>query len=183
MALIEKYHVVAAFYPVHAGEEIIEGMWVKLNSDGEAILADGSSTEICIGVAGDTKTATTKVGIPTMNPSHGFSPDGLTGTTTQFVNRVSDQYDETKASGKITVYMSGGEFATNQYETDVASMDPSAPALYVSNLAKLTGTPSNSAQIVAMLTKSAGVFESGVPGIDVRGSMSLGNYCEFKMVI
>lgn len=183
MALIEKYHVVAALYPIHAGEEIIEGMWVKLNTSGEAILATGASGEVCIGVAGDTKTATTTVGIPTMNSAHGFSADGVTGTTTSFVNRVSDQYDETKASGKVTVYMAGGEFATNQYETDVASMTPAAPTLYVSGNGKLTGTPSTSAQVVAYLTKAAGAYESGVPGIDVNGSMTLGNYCEFKMVI
>ena len=193
MALIEKYHVVAAFYPVHTGEEIIEGMWVKLNASGEAILATGASGEYALGVAGDTKSVSTS-GIPggggqiaggtgAANNAHIGAVDyGGTGETNQFVNRLSDSFDETKASGKVTVYFAGGEFATNQYETDAASSIPGDP-LYVSSDSKLQAADSASAQIVARLTKAADAFESGVPGLDVRGSMTLGNYLEFKMVI
>ena len=46
MALIERFHVVADHYPAAAGEEIIEGMIVTLNSSGQVVLADGSSGEI-----------------------------------------------------------------------------------------------------------------------------------------
>jgi len=171
MALIEKYHVVAAFYPVKAGEEIIEGMWGKLDSNGELVLATGASGEYAIGVCGDTKSTSTS-GLPSTNAS----------SQGAFVNRVSDMYDETKASGKMTVYMSGGEFATNQYETDVGSAVPSDP-LYVSSNGKLQAAASTSAQIVARLTKAAGAYDSGVPGLDVNGSLTLGNYCEFKLVL
>lgn len=188
MALIEKYHVIAAIYPVHANEEIIEGMWVKLNTSGEAVLATGASGEYALGVAGDTKSVSTS-GIPggggtgAANNAHIGAVDyGGTGEEQQYVNRVSDAYDETKASGKVTVYYSGGEFATNQYEAGAAVSLPGDP-LYVSTNSKLQAAPSTSAQIVARLTKVADAYESGVPGIDVRGSMTLGNYLEFKMVI
>lgn len=174
MALIEKYVVVANHYAVKAGEEILEGMLVKLDSNAEAELADGSSGEICIGVAGDTKSTST-AGLPSTNDS----AIGAPASSQPFVNRVSDTYDETKSSGRLTVYQSGGTFATNQYEGTPAVNDP----LYVSADGKFTATPSTSAQIVAYCTRAAGAYDSGVPGVDVNGSLTLGNYIEFKLVI
>ena len=125
--------------------------------------------EVVIGVAGDTK-STSVSGLPTTNAS----------SMGAFVNRVSDTFDETKASGRMTVYQNGGVFATNEYEaTGIVVNSP----LYVSTNGKLTITPSLSAQIVAYCTVAPGPYESGVPGTDINGSMSLGNYLEFKMVI
>ena len=174
MALIEEFHVVADHFPVAAHEEIIEGMLVTLNPAGDVILAAGASGEVCLGVAGDTKSVS-QVGLPTTNASNQGA----------FVNRVSDSFDETKASGRMTVYHSGGKFATNQYETgSYAVNDP----LYVSGNGKFTSTPSASLQIVAYVTKVPAAWDSGVPGLDATGdlqsvSMSLGNYLEFKLVI
>lgn len=174
MALIEKFIVVANHFPVAASQEIIEGMLVKLNSGGEAVKATGASGEICMGVAGDTKSVSVS-GIPVTNNAW----VGAGSSQTQFVNRVSDSFDETKASGRLTVYMGGGAFATNMYEQTPAVNDP----LYVSANGKFTATPSLAAQIVAYCTKAAGPYESGVPGVDVNGSLSLGNYIEFKLVV
>jgi hypothetical protein len=174
MALIEKFVVVANHYGVKAGEEIIEGMCVKLDANGEAELANGGSDEICIGVAGDTKSTST-AGLPSTN-------DALVGApaqSSQFVNRVSDTFDETKSSGRITVYQSGGTFATNQYEGTPAVNDE----LYVSGNGKLTASTSTSGQVVAVCTRAAGAYDSGVPGIDVNGSITLGNYIEFKLLV
>lgn len=170
MALIEIYHVVADHYAINSSvTDLIEGMWVALNSSGEAVKATGSN--LCIGVAGDTKSTST-AGLPTTNAS----------SMGAFQNRVSDTFDETKASGRVTVYHSGGKFATNQYETAVGSSTPGDP-LYVSSNAKLQAAASANAQIVAYLTKAAGAYPSGVPGTDVSGSLTLGNYIEFKMNI
>jgi hypothetical protein len=174
MALIERFVVVADHHPVASGEEIIEGQWVKLNTSGEVVIADGSSGEIALGVAGDTKSTST-AGLPSTN-------DALLGapaTSQQFVNRVSDTFDETKASGRMTVYNGGGSFATNQYEGTPAVND----SLYVASNGNAQTSASTSGQIVGLVTKAAGAFDSGVPGVDVNGSLSLGNYIEFKLLI
>lgn len=168
MALIEQHHILAVGYPVAAGQSIIEGQLVKLDSSGNVVIASGASGEICIGVAGDTK-STSVSGLPATNSS----------SQGAFVNRVSDQFDETKASGRMTVYQNGGKFATNQYVGTPAVNNP----LYVDSTGSFTATPSTSAQIVGYCTKAAGAFDSGVPGLDVNGSLTLGNYIEFKLVV
>ena len=180
MALIEKYHVVAAFYPVHAGVEIIEGQLVALNVSGEAIPATGALGEVVLGVAGDTKSTTTS-GTPDTNQAW----IGASNVQNQFQNRVSDAFDETKASGLITVYQSGGMFSTNQYvAAPLAGWAVNAP-VYSSATATFTTTPVNAlSMVVGYVTKVPAAFDSGVPGIDLaNGSMTLGNYMEFKMII
>ena len=190
MALIPKFHILAAHYPVLAGEEIVAGMWVILDTaTGDVKLAkNASSSDLVIGVAGDTKSSTGQSGLPETNSAAiggggGFDANGnVVGadTAAAFQTRVSDTFDETKASGRMTVYQNGGVFATNEYEaTGIVVNSP----LYVSTNGKLTTTPSLSGQIVAYCTVAPGPYESGVPGTDINGSMSLGNYLEFKMVI
>lgn len=171
MALIEKFHIVAESIPVMAGVELIEGTFVKLNSDGEVIKATGSASEVCLGVCGDTKSTSTS-GLPSTNASSMGS----------FVNRVSDTFDETKASGEMTVYHSGGSFASNMFES--LSYVP-GEALYVSSNGKLTNVASSSGQVVAVCTKAPGAYDSGVPGLDTsNGSMQLsGSYIEFKLLV
>lgn len=174
MALIERFVVVADHHPVASGEEIIEGQVVKLNSSGEVVIADGSSGEIALGVAGDTKSTST-AGLPSTN-------DALLGapaTSQQFVNRVSDTFDETKASGRMTVYNGGGSFASNQFAGSPVVNDQ----LFVDSNGDLTASVSTSAQVIALVTKAAGAFDSGVPGVDVNGSLTLGNFVEFKLLI
>lgn len=173
MALIEQFFLVAQNYAVKAGEEIIEGMWVKQDTTtGEAVLATGATSEVAVGVSGDTKSDSTS-GLPTTNAS----------SVGAFVNRLPDMYDETKASGKITVYQGlGGAFATDMFETDVSSAAIGDP-LYVSSNGKLQAAASTSAQVVAILTKKPAAYPSGVPGVDVDGDLSLGTYCEFKALI
>lgn len=169
MALIERFHLVADHYEVAANEEIIEGMIVTLNPGGEVVLADGGADEIALGIAGDTKSVSTS-GLPTTNNSSQGS----------FVNRVSDTFDETKSSGRMTVYHSGGSFATDQYETGSYAVNE---PLYVSGNGKLTRALSTAAQIIGYVTKVPGAYESGVPGTDINGSLTLGNYIEFKLAI
>ena len=169
MALIEQFHIVADHFAVASGQEIIEGQLVKLNSAGEAVIADGSSGEVVIGVAGDTK-STSVSGLPTTNDS----------SQGAFVNRVSDTFDETKASGRMTVYHSGGKFATNRFQSGSFSVGDS---LYAHSTGNFTNVASTSGQVVAILTQVPGDFDSGVPGIDINGSLTLGNFIEFKLII
>jgi len=175
MALIEKWFIIADHYPVVAGQEIIEGMFVKLDPTGAIVKATGAGGEVALGVAADTK-STSVSGLPSTNNAY----IGAAPTAQQFVNRVSDTFDETKASGRMTVYHDGGVFATNQFEQGgYAVNDP----LYVSANGKLTITPSASAQIVGRVVKVPGAYPSGVPGVDVQGSISLGDYLEYNQVI
>jgi hypothetical protein len=178
MALIEKFHTIADHYPVAASQEIIEGMFVKLNASGEVVIATGVALEYSIGVAGDTK-STSVSGLPATN-----NAVMATGATQAFTNRLSDLNDETKSSGKMTVYHSAGIFATNQFVAGAYAVND---RLYVAGGAdsgKLTNVASASTQVVARCTKVPSTYDSGVPGTDLsNGSMALmGNYMEFRLV-
>lgn len=180
MALIEIYHVVADMYAVDpdwtAAEAIIEGQWVALetiSSNVYAKRADGS-TELVIGVAGDTMSTAT-AGTPyaaqvLVNPA---------GATRWTQNRVSDYFNETLASGLITVYTSGGKFATDQY---AAVTFVAGTRLYVDANGDLTNVDAGNAQVVAICVAPIAMYPSGVPGTDIDGSMSLGNFVTFKLV-
>lgn len=170
MALIEHFHVIADEIAINSSvTDMIEGMFAMLNSSGEVIKATGASGTRAIGCVADTKSTSTS-GLPATNSS----------SQGAFVNRVSDSFDETRASGKMTVYHGGGRFSTNQYES--VTFVP-GEALYVSANAKLTNVASANSQVVGTCTKAAGAYDSGVPGIDVNGSLTLGNYVEFKLEI
>jgi len=167
MALVEKYHVVAAVHPV-GSTNIVEGQLVKLNTVNEIVPFDGSG--VVLGVAGDTKSS---------------SASGMPGIYGGWQNRASDAYNETGASRSMTVYMAGGEFATDQFESDVEAATTGA-LLYASNHGKLQAASSGSA--VAVLTMAAGAYPSGVPGTDINGDMALrgdnnNQYIEFKLLV
>lgn len=167
MALVELFHVVAANHTV-GSTAIDEGQLVKLNTSGEAVPYDGSG--VVIGVAGDTKSS---------------SASAMPGIATGWQNRASDSYNETAASRELTVYMAGGQFATDQFETDVESANVGVK-LYASSNGKLQATSSGDA--VAVLTKAAGSYPSGVPGTDINGDLALSGdnsnqYIEFKLLV
>lgn len=177
MALIERFVVVATQFVVDSAASLTEGMLVKLNSSGNVVLATGAASEYAIGICADTKSTSTP-GIPSTNDAV-IGSNG--GATSKFVNRISDGYDETKASGKMTVYSAGGEFDTNQYDTSL-SYTVGTP-LYVKSDGTLTNSASSSGQIVALCLKAPTALDSGVPGLDVNGSMTLGNFMRIKLVI
>ena len=173
MALIERYHVVAAERAVADGETIKEGQVVSLNSSGSVVLqGSGTYNKIPYGLAGDTKST---------------SASSMPGIYTGWQNRVSDYFDETKASGKMTVYHSGGEFATDQFATNVASATIMAP-LYGVRGTLDTVDANDTEVIVGRLVKAAGTYPSGVPGVDLNGDMALqgensNTYIEVKLTI
>lgn len=167
MALVEKYHVIASGHTM-GSTDIKEGQLVRLNVAGEVIPFDGRGT--VLGVAGDTKSSTAS---------------SMPGVYPRWQNRASDYFDETSASDMMTVYHSGGEFATDQFEADVLAANVGDP-LYASANGKFQATAN--AYRVAELTRGAGPYDSGVPGTDINGSMALrgennNQYIEFKLEI
>jgi hypothetical protein len=176
MALIEIIHVGADNYAVDPNSlEIKEGMFVALNgANGIRRVTTGDDGKV-LGVAGNTKSTSTS---------------GLPGVYPGWQGRVSDSFDETKASGKMTVYHSGGKFATDQFVD--TNMDASHVGYYL-KVSESTGTltidgTAKTADSVAMLTKAAGAYPSGVPGTDINGDMALrgdnsNQYIEFKLLI
>ena len=171
MSLIPKLIVVAAERPVASGETIKMGQIVSLDTTGSVVL-QSSTYKNPYGIAGDTKST---------------SASAMPGIGSGWQNRVSDYFDETKASGKMTVYHSGGEFATDQFATNVASAAIMAPLYGVNGVLDTVDTL-GSTGVVAKLVKSAGTYPSGVPGTDLNGDMALGGdnnntYIDIKLVI
>lgn len=179
MALVEKFHVVAAERAVAAGQSIKEGQCVCLNTLGQVVLegtldaVTSTTYYVTYGIAGDTKST---------------SASAMPGIASGWQNRVSDYFDETKASAKMTVYHSGGEFATDQFATNVASAAPYAALYAKAGVLDTSGESGGSAYIIAHLTQAAGAYPSGVPGTDVNGDQALSGansntYIEFKLEI
>jgi len=175
MALIPKFHVVAAQADVDpASLDIKMGMCVALNGAvGVRRVTTGDQKRV-YGIAGDTFSTTASA---------------MPGIADGWQNRVSDGFDETKASGKMTVYHSGGEFATDQF------VDTNMTSAYVGYYLKAdesTGKmaidgDTKTANSIAILTRAAGTYPSGVPGVDLNGDMALGGdndnqYIEFKLL-
>jgi hypothetical protein len=173
MALIEKYHVVAAVKTVATDQTIKEGQFVSLNDSGEVVLQN-STNKVPYGIAGDTKSTTASA---------------MPGVASGWQNRASDYYDETKASAKMTVYHSGGEFATDQFASGVAS-SKTGDILYATNGVLSTTDGHTSGVAVAILTQAADVYPSGVPGTDtdtgdaaLSGAAANNFYVEIKLLI
>ena len=182
MALIEIYHVVADYYAVDATASagIVEGMVVALEASGDtavAVKANGASKPK-IGLSADsfraTEGATTPYSADLIIGANG--PVGSPTPNTRWTsNKVTDFFNETAASGKITVYHSGGKFATDQF-VDLGTFDSYGvgDVVYAAN-GLLTKTVSG--PIVGRVVEPVKAYPSGVPGTDtVDGSMSLGNF-------
>lgn len=188
MALIEEYHVVADMYEVdpETNPDIIEGDVVTLNSAGNAVLA--SNTGVAVGLAGDsseTSSGHTPFAADLVIGAHSkgvFGAGGLPVAKTQSTsNRVSDFFNETKASGKITVYNGGGKFNTDRFETE----DGGSPVTYSvgdlvyssANGLLINDSNGGAAPLVGKVVRVPFDYPSGVPGTDTTdGSLSLGSF-------
>lgn len=179
MALIEVHHVVASQVPVDPAQDtvsnpIIEGRFVGLETSG---YADPSPAITSVfGLAGDSAAA-----------DSGYTPYAADlvvnsrGATRSTSNRVSDMFDETLASGYVTVYHSGGEFWTDQ----IVSANPFAPGapVYTNTSGQLTTVDGGSARQVGVCMTGIEDYPSGVPGTDVQGSITLGSFVRFVLTI
>ena len=177
MALIEEYHVVADMYPV-SSSAVTAGMIVALNGSGQIVPAPtgtaiGSSA---IGVAADS--SLTSAGQTTAYSAQvTIGADGAAQRWTE--NRISDFYDETVASQKITVYNGGGKFWISEDLFDAAANITPGTALGISGTTAGEWEENSVADddICGIAVGSNGAYDSGVPGTETSdGSMSLGNY-------
>jgi len=179
MALIEVLHVAADMHLVDPdwATDILEGMWVSLTTVSGTVYAqrgDGSADWIC-GIAGDTQSNTTAA-----TPYSAAVTINSAGATRQTENRVSDFFNETIASGKITVYHAGGTFWTDQVRAGVTFA--AGQQLYADANGRLTNADAGNGQVVADCTQGITAYPSGVPGTGTPdGSISLGNYVKIQL--
>ena len=191
MALKEIFHVVADEFAVDPNftTDLVEGMLVQLAGTGTDIYAvPASDTSEVLGVAGDTQSNTTS--------GTEFADDlviGATGpvtdpnaSTRSTENRVANSFNETLGSGKVTVYHSGGKFATDQYATTDSGSNPITYApgenLYCDANGQFTNEASASGNVVGLVLETPRDLPSGVPGTDTDdGSLSLGTFLTLKL--
>ncbi len=174
MALIVEYHVVADMYDVGA-TAIQAGMLVSMTAD-LIVPSAANPDQQSLGIAGDSRLAAE-------GQTTAYSDQvriGAGGGTTRFTeNRVSDFYNETLASDKITVYNGGGKFwiSNTLFDNDGASC---TGGLLI-GLGTVAGEWTDSAvtddDVCAVCVGASQAYSSGVPGTDTTdGSISLGNY-------
>ena len=224
MALIEIFHVVAMNLPIdsESATDIPQGRLVTLTTAGEVQLAIAATATVAsarpLGIAGDSRstgvTSYTPEGGSSLNQQQGYvkatdfagslilGAYGNQHRNTQ--NRVADNYNEVLASGKMTVYCSGGEFWTDQYEvTDNASATtvftpglPVYPAITATNLGMFTdqATAGDLPPVVGITLTSPTGYPSGVPGTGPNAvgfqalpeggnSIAWGNFLHVKLLI
>jgi hypothetical protein len=163
MAIIPLYYVVAGSYDIDPDtKDIAEGACVALNKAAGARRVESGDEGRVLGLAGDTKSS-----------SASSSP----GVGTGWQNRVSDGYNETKASGKLTVYHGGGEFVTDQFIDD-GSITVDNVGYYLKSdaygkLALDAGGTAKTANTVAQLVAPPSLYPSGVPGTDINQDSAL----------
>lgn len=173
MAIIVEQHVVADHYPV--GSTAITAGMVVMFSAGLVVPATAGGV-LGFGIAGDS--ALTSEGQTTAYSAQVVI--GANGAATRWTeNRVSDFYDETKASQRVTVYTGGGKFWIS---TDLVT---AAAAITAGDLLEVGGTDgfyaagvgTAAAELIGIAASSLTAYPSGVPGTDTTdGSITLGNF-------
>lgn len=192
MAIQEVFHVVASQFPIQTSNttDIPQGAVVTLDGAGQVDLAsDADSVTTAgpfpIGLAADSRSqGTTSYTLESgsaqsRNPTtslDGALIVGAYGDSARFTqNRVADNYNETLASGKMTVYHSGGEFWTDQYEIvrdDNATATVFTPATRV--YASSVGAGGRRGRLsddvvtlheVGLTIQGPTAYPSGVPGV------------------
>ncbi len=232
MGLIEVFHVAASQYPIDTANatDIPQGRLVSLDANGQVTLADANTGTVVggdpltVGIAGDsrsdgTTSFTPESGSP-LNVQQGITKAtalsgslilGAYGDSQRFTqNRVADNFNEVLASGKMTVYHSGGEFWTDQFETTqdtggAATTFTPGTAVFASRAGTATNQGLFSDQVVAdsvngesalvaiAVTSPTG-YPSGVPGTGPNAvgfsalpeggnSLSWGNFLHIKLTI
>ena len=224
MALIEVYHVVASNFPIDSTNttDIPQGSIIGIDLDGNVVFANSDApTYLPIGIAGDSRSTSNTSYTPesgsalTRVPAvrtDGALVVGAYGTGARRTqNRVSDYGNEVLASDKMTVYHSGGEFWTDQYElvrgAGLAACHYNPGSLvYASGGAETVGSDETAAGETAaragrftdevtatfdcgMTLTSPTAYPSGVPGTDVGftalpeggNSLSYGTFLHIKL--
>ncbi len=176
MALIVEYHVNADMYAVGTAS-ITAGMAVALNAAGLAVPAPtGTAGKGIVGIAGDSALAA-EGQTTAYSASLTIGADGAGSRWTE--NRVSDFYNETTASQKVTVYNGGGKFWISEELFDDVANEGVIGVVLITSPAGTAGEWGAGAVPAESLLVIAGnqAYPSGVPGTATTdGSMSLGNY-------
>lgn len=92
-------------------------------------------------------------------------------------NRIDNYFNETLASGKMTVYTTGGLFGTTEYV--VGQTYTPGTKLYSNGSGRFTTTDPGAGRVIGYVRVTPGEYPSGIPGVDspaVQNSMSLGKY-------
>lgn len=182
MAIIVLQHTVADNFlvdpdwSVSVDGSIYAGSLVGLDATGYVKLAGLTDP---LGVAGDSIADEYKT--TAYSAELIISPTGAKRWTQ---NRVENYFNETLASGKMTVYTTGGLFGTTEYDT--AQTYVPGTKLYSTSAGKFTNQDGGSARIVGYVSKAPNAYPSGVPGVDspaVENSMSLGTYLFVQLSI
>lgn len=196
MALIVIHHTIAdnfevdPTYDVTSSNRILQGQIVGLNSSGYVAVADG--TNLPLGIAGDSisdEYRTTAFSAElVVSPGRALNSGATHSAGKRWTsNRVSDMFNETLASGKMTVYLGSGVFASDQY--DVTRTYVPGNVLYTNTSGKFTlstGSGAQTARAVGYVKEAPRDYPSGVPGVDspsVANSMSLGSFLTFALSI
>ncbi len=226
MALIEVFHVIASEFSIDATNttDIPQGRLVGLSAAGQIGLSDDDATPALevIGLAADSRsqgtTSYTAESGSALSRNPGTSLTGALvvgalGAGQRFTqNRVADNFNEVLASGKMTVYHSGGEFWTSEFElthsngTTVATYVP-GDALYPSGSSETAGTDAgefvavggrftdegatNLTTVVARVLTAPTQYPSGVPGVDTGfnslpeggNSITFGSFLHIKLLV
>jgi len=175
MALIVEQHVVADMYTV--GDTAIQaGMPLAFDTDGTVIPGSVANTAKIIGIAGDSYL--TSAGQTTAYSAQVTigADDADTARTRWTSNRVSDMYDETLASGKMTVYNGGGKFwISDNLVGTPAGVDAGDLLEAGANGTFVEGTTAG--EVIAIAVGAAQLYPSGVPGAGTGatdGSIAIG---------
>lgn len=177
MALIVEYHVNADMYAVGA-TAITQGMLVSLTG-GLCVPTptSGAGSRLSVGIAGDAALAAEAA-------TTAYSANltvGANGNGTRFTeNRVSDFYDETTASQKVTVYNGGGKFHLSDDLFDAPAGIVAGELVQASAATDglyANGVVADDGDEVGLTVSASVAYDSGVPGTDTSdGSISLGDY-------
>jgi hypothetical protein len=202
MALKEVYTVIASNLPIDAdtfGDTIPAGRIVSLNANGQVELPNALA-DIPFGITADAKAQAFSATVnnpESANLVMGSWHTTTSGSTRWTQNRVADQYNETLASGLMTVYHGGGEFWTDQYATTTAA--GGVPTYAPGDILYFTNSTTNANVAAGLVIHAAAASEStwhvgavigepqalpsGVPGTEVEGSLSFGTFLHMVLNI
>ena len=196
MALIEVFHVTASNVSIspNVSTDIPQGLLVQLSNthpyEGEPERCDGdSTTQMPFGIAGDSRsTGTTSYSAESgsalsrdpKNTLEGALITGAYGIAQRYTqNRVADGYNEVMASGKMTIYHSGGEFWTDQYEivesngTTLCSYFPGL-CLFASGVESSSTIIQKNVNLESETSQMKGRFTDEVPSSNAKLSAAVG---------
>lgn len=201
MALIVVHHTIAdnfevdPNYDVSVSGRILAGTIVGLNSSGYVAIPDAvaaaSGGVFPLGIAGDSISdeyrTTSFAAELVVSPGRALSGGATHVAGKRWTsNRVSDMFNETLASGKMTVYIGSGKFATDRYLANNAFRR--GQPVYSDSSGYLTATAGSNGlgRAVGYVAEVPTDYPSGVPGVDspsVANSMSLGQFLTIHLSI